>query len=475
MLFSSVVFLFWFLPLFFLLYFASPLKIKNYLILAGSIFFYSWGGPSFIFAILFTTLLDFILVRAMHKAQTKKWIFLLTSLTINLGLLFYFKYFNFFVDNFNEIWSPLTGNNLYLETIILPIGISFYTFESITYIVDVYRGHHKPLAKFSDYLLYILFFPKLIAGPIIRFGDFGHQITDRKKQETADMKLAGMIRFIIGLSKKVLLANLLGETAHHIYDVLDPAQQSTGILWIASFAYTLQIYFDFSGYSDMAIGLAQMMGFVIPENFNFPYISSSITEFWRRWHISLGTWMKNYLYIPLGGNKNGNANMYRNLFIVFLLSGFWHGASWNFVIWGMIHGLFLIADKLFLLKVNEKIPRIIPLIFTLFIVNLTWVIFRTENADELKVILYKMFVYTNADNGDFVVSGQFISLSIIGLFISLSGLIPGWYHRSQNTLHLFTYHTSKKLIFTISCLILGLIALSHVVASDFNPFIYFRF
>ena len=475
MVFSSVVFLFWFLPIFFLLYFVSPEKIKNYFILAGSILFYSWGGPKFIFAILFTTILDYILVRTMFKAERKKWVYLLISLTINLGLLFYFKYFNFFIDNFNGIWYPLTGNNLYIEKIILPIGISFYTFESITYIVDVYRGQHKPLDKFSDYLLYILFFPKLIAGPIIRFGDFGHQIKDRQSQDTADMKLAGLMRFIIGLSKKVLLANIFGETAHHIYDVLDPAQHSTGILWIASFAYTMQIYFDFSGYSDMAIGLAQMMGFVIPENFNFPYISANITEFWRRWHISLGTWMKNYLYIPLGGNKYGNRKMYRNLFIVFLLSGLWHGASWNYIIWGIIHGLFLIADKLFLLKLSEKLPRILFVFFTLFIVNLTRVIFRTENLDELKTILYKMFVFTDADTGDFVISNQFLAISVIGLFISLSGLFSFWYNKTQHTVQLFVSDNSKKWIFTIGCMILGLIALSHVIASDFNPFIYFRF
>lgn len=475
MAFSSVIFLFYFLPLFFLVYYLSPQKIKNPVILLASIFFYSWGGPLFVFVILGTTLLDFFLVRAMYHSEKNKLIYLIISLSVNVGLLFYFKYFNFFIDNLNSVISLSGGEKIFIEKIILPIGISFYTFESITYIIDVYRKEHKPLDNFWEYQLYIMLFPKLIAGPIVRYHQIADQITGRFKNDSIQNRLSGLLRFIIGLSKKVLLANVFGEVADHIYDGLTVDQQTTFYLWIASFAYTLQIYFDFSGYSDMALGLCMMMGFRLPENFNFPYISGSITEFWRRWHISLGAWMKNYLYIPLGGNKISKLISYRNLVIVFLLSGFWHGASWNFIIWGAFHGFFLVIERLFLLRYLEKIPKLFSVLLILFIVNLGWVLFRIENLEELKLILSKMFTFYSHDVGEFALDFKFIFLAVLGLLIAISGLIPAWYRITQDPISMYTKNNTRTICMSVFCLLLCLISLSNVVASDFNPFIYFRF
>lgn len=475
MAFSSIIFLFYFLPFFFLVYYSSPIKFKNAVLLIGSVFFYSWGSPIFIFVILFTTLLDFFLVKAMYQSKGRKWIFLVISLTINLGLLFYFKYFNFFIDNFNAVSSVFGTPPVFWEKIILPVGISFYTFESLTYIIDVYRKEHKPLDNFWDYQLYILLFPKLIAGPIVRYSQISEQITHRFNSDNIQNRLAGLMRFIIGLAKKVLIANVLGETADGIYETLSPEQQTPSLLWIASFAYTFQIYFDFSGYTDMALGLCLMLGFRIPENFNFPYIAGSITEFWRRWHISLGNWMKNYIYIPLGGNKISVSRGYINLSIVFLISGFWHGASWNYVIWGLFHGLFMILERLFILRLTEKTPRIIKVIFVLFIINISWVIFRTENLEELKTILTQMFSFHNNHSIDYDVNFKFYFVLFLALIFSLAGLIKRWETFTQDSISFYTGTESRIIIMTLICLILLLISLANVVGANFNPFIYFRF
>src|SRR5688572_3207159 len=309
MVFSGITFLVYFLPVFLLLYHLVPNKYKNAVILLGSIYFYSWGGPKFVFVILGTTFLDFFLVNKMDQQKTPsaKKKFLVISLCLNLGLLFYFKYCNFFIENINAV----LGTEIHWLKVVLPIGISFYTFESLTYVIDVYRGVHKPLRNVWSYQTYILLFPKLIAGPIVRYHDIADQITDRRINYNSDMKLSGFLLFCIGLGKKTIIANTLGMQADAVYDL--PAEQlDSAAAWIGALAYTFQIYFDFSGYSDMAIGLGCMMGFRLGKNFDSPYRARSITEFWQRWHLSLSTWLRDYLYIPLGGNRLGPWRTYAN-------------------------------------------------------------------------------------------------------------------------------------------------------------------
>ncbi len=470
MTFSSITFLIYFLPVFILLYHLAPHKFKNAVILIASIYFYSWGGPKFIFVILGTTFLDFFLVKTMANQKTKsaKNKFLVVSLLLNLGLLFYFKYCNFFIDNING----LLGTEISWLKVVLPIGISFYTFESLTYVIDVYRGIHKPLKNFWHYQTYILLFPKLIAGPIVRYNDIADQITDREKNYTSDIKLSGFLIFCLGLAKKAIIANTLGMQADAVFK-LAPDQIDTATAWIGALAYTFQIYFDFSGYSDMAIGLGKIMGFKFPENFNNPYISGSITEFWRRWHITLGSWMKNYLYIPLGGNKGSNAKLYRNLIIVFLLSGFWHGASWNFVLWGAYHGLFLVLERLFLGDVFKKLGKFVSIPITFIIVITGWVLFRNENLNFGLTVIKKMYSFNFFDS-KFAVNNDFVFMAGLALLISFF-TITNKTKLFQQKLYGEKFSDSGKWLAVLGGTILFYISLSYISALDFNPFIYFRF
>ena len=317
MVFSSTLFLFYFLPLFLLVYHVVPKYLKNWVIFFFSILFYTWGAPVFVFILLGTSLLDFLMVRTIHRSQEarKRKILLIISLTINLGLLAYFKYSNFFIENANTLLESFGLKEVSWTKVIMPIGISFFTFESITYTVDVYRRKHAPLSNMKDYLLYLLAFPKLIAGPIVRFQEIADEVIERK--ENIDEKLIGFYRFSIGLAKKVLVANVMAEQAEVVFNS-DFHQLSAYTAWVGILAYTMQIYFDFSGYSDMAIGLGKIMGFHFPENFNSPYSSRSITEFWRRWHMTLGNFMRDYLYIPLGGNKKGTIGTYVAIIVIFI-------------------------------------------------------------------------------------------------------------------------------------------------------------
>ena len=392
MVFSSTSFLLIFFPIVMVLYHLIGKRYKNTFILIASIFFYSWGAPNFIFILLISAVLDFYLVRFLYLAETinRKRFFLILSLTMNIGLLAYFKYANFFIENMMKVFREFGWNSVEWTKIILPIGISFYTFQTLTYSIDVYRNVHKPLNKLKDYLFFILLFPQMIAGPIVRFNQIADEIQDR--DESIDDKLQGFIRFSIGLGKKVLIANVLGEQADLIMN--QPAESISSIAaWFGIITYSFQIYFDFAGYSDMAIGLGKMLGLHFPENFNNPYTSRSISEFWRRWHITLGDFMKNYLYIPLGGNRVSRAHLFFNLWLVFLISGFWHGASWNFVIWGAFHGMFLILDKLFLLKLLNKIGQIPSMVITFLIVMVGWVFFRMEHFTQATGYLKKMFSF----------------------------------------------------------------------------------
>ncbi len=470
MVFSGISYLIYFLPVFILLYHLVPHKFKNAVILVASIYFYSWGGPKFIFVILGTTFLDFFLVNAMQnqKTQKAKRKFLILSLCLNLGLLFYFKYCNFFIENINAI----AGSHISWLKVVLPIGISFYTFESLTYVVDVYRGIHKPLKNFWHYQTYILLFPKLIAGPIVRYHDIADQITNREKNYTADIKLSGFLTFCIGLAKKTILANTLGIQADAVFK-LAPEELDSAAAWVGALAYTFQIYFDFSGYSDMAIGLGKIMGFKFPENFNNPYTSGSITEFWRRWHITLSSWMKNYLYIPLGGNKVSATKLYRNLFIVFLLSGFWHGASWNFVLWGAYHGFFLVLERLFLGKVFEKLGKFISVPLTFLIVITGWVLFRNDDLSYAMTVIKRMYSF-NFFDGKFTMNNDFIFMAVLAALFSFFAISKRT-QVIQSKIYGEVFTAKGRWLAVLTGIVLFYISLSFVSALDFNPFIYFRF
>lgn len=475
MVFSSILFLVYFLPLFLLLYYAIPSRFKNAYLLLASIFFYSWGAPRFIFVILGTTILDFILVHRMDKAGSEfvRRAYLVTSVSVNLGLLLYFKYSNFFIENLNAVFTAAGIKPISWMRLLLPIGISFYTFETITYVVDVYRRVHKPQTDFWNYQLYIIFFPKLIAGPIIRYHEFADQISARFYSDSFQNRLSGFTRFSIGLGKKVLLANPCGSLADQIM-VFDFSAMSTPVAWLGILAYTMQIYFDFSGYSDMAIGLGRMMGFLIPENFNNPYTSRSITDFWRRWHITLGSWMRNYLYIPLGGNKvNSKARLYYNLILVFLASGLWHGASWNFIFWGAFHGFFLVIERAWLLKVYERLSLFVTVPLTFIIVMIGWVYFRLESFGEANLYVSRLFAF-KFGNWPFIdytlmaylalaVMFAFSNLTSLGRICEVSLYQPQFDHRG------------KQAIFIICAGLICIFSLAAISSVGFNPFIYFRF
>jgi alginate O-acetyltransferase complex protein AlgI len=474
MVFSSIVFLLYFLPAFLLVYYFADKKYKNIVILLFSIFFYGWGAPKFIFVILGTTFLDFHLVKWMSitKNRLHRRLILTLSVSINLGLLFYFKYSNFFIENINTILSVFGDKNIQWTKLVLPIGISFYTFETITYVVDVYRRIHKPLDNFWDYQLYIILFPKLIAGPIIRYHDLADQITDRSQNDTIDNRLIGFYRFAIGLAKKVLIANQMGQQADAIF-ALNYTDLDTYTAWIGILAYTFQIYFDFSGYSDMAIGIAKMIGFKIPENFNNPYISQSITEFWRRWHISLGAWMRNYLYIPLGGNRvSTKRRLYLNLWFVFLASGLWHGASWSFVIWGAYHGLFLVLERIFLSDVYKKIGKLSSTIITFIIVVVGWVFFRIERLSDAVNYLKRMFSFDSNLKLSFDI--EFYTFFIIAIFFAFFTYFQKG-QKIQDAVYINNYTTKLHLVISFTTIILLVLSISSITAFGFNPFIYFRF
>lgn len=474
MVFSSSLFLLYFLPVFLLLYLIIKPGLRNYLALAASIFFYAWGAPNLIWIVLVSIIADYYLVAHMHRCTGRKQKWLLTaSVFLNIGLLLYFKYANFFVENFDTLLQTMGFKHTEWTRIALPIGISFYTFQKMSYAVDVYRKVKEPLARISDYALFILLFPQLIAGPIVRFNEIADQLTNRSKNENTEYRLMGFYRFIIGLSKKVLIANVMGAKADEIL-AMDFATIDSTLAWTGILAYTFQIYFDFSGYSDMAIGLGKMMGFRFPENFNNPYISRSISEFWRRWHITLGAWMRDYLYIPLGGNRVSNkTRLYLNLWLVFIISGFWHGASWNFIVWGGFHGFFLILDRLFLLKLLDKAGKFISTGFTFFVTIIGWVLFRIEDFGSIGIFLKKMFSF---DFGcyDYENNTYFTFIFFVAVFFSF--ITYSAFGKKWEKTVFFTDFTNKlHLRYFAVCLVLLILCVAYITSSDFNPFIYFRF
>ncbi len=473
MVFSSISFLLYFFPIFLGIYYLSPKGLKNYVVLLFSIFFYAWGGPKFIFILLASVYVNFLIVKQLDKSEkhsTKRWLTGL-SIAINIGLLAYFKYANFFVENFNASLQHFGFSTVEWVKVVLPIGISFYTFQTLTYSVDVYRNVHKPLKKVSDYALYIIMFPQLIAGPIVRYTFIADQIVDRKADYND--RLVGFYRFAIGLAKKVLIANVMGAKADAILS-MNFSQIDSTTAWIGILAYTFQIYFDFSGYSDMAIGLGRMIGFKFPENFNNPYISKSITEFWRRWHMTLGDWMKNYLYIPIGGNRvKTKRRLYFNLWFVFLVSGFWHGAEWNFIIWGAFHGTFLIIERLFLSKWLHKAGNAVSVLYAFFVTVMGWVIFRIEDYRSAFIFYGKLFSFKFSplnwsDNHDFFTF--FILAALFSFFV----LLPGGKKFQQNIFYADYNKRKLALMFVVSVILLVL-SVAGITTTGFNPFIYFRF
>ncbi|MEY5001073.1 MAG: hypothetical protein RLZZ211_1109 [Bacteroidota bacterium] len=474
MVFSSILFLLYFLPVFMLVYVLLPQSWKNYWALLVSILFYAWGAPNFLYVVLGTSLIDFYLVRALYqsnKPQRRK-LLLAVSLTLNLGLLAYFKYANFFIENVNQVLAELGMTALNWTSVALPIGISFFTFQTLTYAIEVYRQDHAPFEKPTQYLLYKLIFPHAIAGPIIRFKSVAQQVVART--ETPDDRIIGLFRFSIGLAKKVLIANVLAKQAD-FYMGGELSALSFDEAWVGILAYTFQIYFDFSGYSDMAIGLARMMGFRFPENFDSPYSSGSITEFWRRWHITLGAFMRDFLYIPLGGNRVGSKwRLYFNLWLVFLVSGLWHGASWNFVLWGAFHGFFLILDRLFLLNLLEKIGKVPAAIFTFFVVALAWVLFRLESWESAKTFYIQLFDFEDIKFID--LNNSFYVIFLLAILFSILGR-SRIFQRVSNFLIIENPSLSITKSAILTLITIGLLFLSIVFlsASNLNPFIYYRF
>ncbi len=475
MVFSGSIFLFYFLPLFLFVYFIpKKSSYKNLIILIFSILFYAWGASDFILIVVGSIFIDFYLVKYIHLASSLKTKQLLLSLSIimNIGLLAYFKYANFFVENINILLSTYNIPLIRWTSVALPIGISFFTFQKMTYGIDVYRKVYHPLQKWTDFALYILMFPQLIAGPIVRFNEIASQIEDRKENENLNNRITGFFRFSIGLAKKVLIANTLGEQADFVFAL--PADSLHSFqAWIGILAYTFQIYYDFSGYSDMAIGIGRMIGFDFPENFDNPYISRSITEFWKRWHITLGRWMKDYLYIPLGGNRVSTIRLYFNLWLVFLISGLWHGAAWTFIAWGAFHGLFLIADRIYLLNFYKIIGKYPSILITFIITIFGWVIFRAENMKQA-LLFFKKLLSTDFQTDFSLFESPFYTTLIVAAifgFWAMFGNIEKWqqqmYAKQQNVKVLIA-------MFSFSVL-LSYISVSYIISSGFNPFIYFRF
>lgn len=400
--------------------------------------------------------------------------FLLASIVLNVGSLTYFKYANFFVENINELVSSWGAGGIVGWTdIALPIGISFFTFKKLSYAIDVYRQTHRSFDSIANYFLFILLFPELVAGPIVRYNEIADQIIDRKDQETIDNKLSGLYRFIIGLSKKVLIANVLGAEADKIFDSSFQLI-NTADAWLGIIAYTFQIYFDFSGYSDMAIGIARMLGFTFPENFNSPYTSQSITEFWQRWHITLGRWMRDYLYIPLGGNRvESKKRLYFNLAFVFFISGLWHGASWTFIVWGCYHGFFLIIERMFMNSFYAKIGKLPSVLITFFIVMIGWVFFRAEDMGDAMLYLDKLFVVDLHPSNQIYLLDFYVILGIAAMLSFMN--VFKFQQAIEKSIYFNFYSNKKTLILGLICYTLLILSASAMVSASFNPFIYYRF
>ena len=470
MLFSSTTFLFGFLSLVLLCYYAVPRMFKNAVLLVFSLVFYAWGEPVYVFIMLGSICVAYITGLLCDRSKYKNrlpLVSMILAIVWNMGLLLFFKYTNFFITNGNSIFDL----NITPLDLTLPIGISFYSFQTLSYVIDVYRGEVKPQRNFLNLATYVTLFPQLIAGPIVRYQTIEDQLSGRK--ESLDKFARGVKRFAVGLGKKVILANNIGALFEEISNTPQSDLSVAGV-WLGIIAFTFQIYFDFSGYSDMAIGLGKMFGFEFLENFNYPYISDSITEFWRRWHISLSTWFRDYVYIPLGGNRKGKLRQCVNIMIVWFLTGFWHGANWNFMIWGVYFGVILLCEKLFLLKGLGKLPRVIRHIYSLLLIVIGWGIFAFEDTDKLIQNFKNMFglgglPFINGKTDLF-----WITQNAVLIVILIIASVPLFKKIGEKL--------TVKLPAVYGCVIepvctagLLIVSTAYLASNSFNPFLYFRF
>lgn len=471
MYFSSMTFLWVFLPITLLLYLAAERFGKNLagniVLLLASLIFYAWGEPVYIFLLLFSVAMNYVFGILLGRETVRhRKLVLILGVILNIGLLGFFKYYNFFATYFNQ---ALHGDYIPMSRFALPLGISFYTFQAMSYVIDVYRREVKAQKNFFHLLLYISLFPQLVAGPIVKYKDIEEQILSRTP--SAAKRVYGMKRFLYGLGKKVLLSNVFGKYVDMVLG-FEANQLSTGLVWMIMIMYTLQIYYDFSGYSDMAIGLGAMFGFDFKENFNYPYISKSIQEFWRRWHISLSTWFKEYVYIPLGGNRKGKTRTYINLFIVFLLTGFWHGASLTFIFWGLFHGFFMIIERLGFGKILEKNPlKILNHFYTWVVVVCGWVFFRIDGMRQGLKFIKAMFLYQKGEyNLMTCMNTEVVVVLVLGIL--LCGILQTIFPKFRAALYNREDLSVPQTAVLFAILFLCVISLS---ADSYNPFIYFRF
>lgn len=473
MVFSSLIFLYGFLPIVLVLYFLSPAKLKNIILLASSLFFYAWGEPKLVILMLISIAANYLFGLWIGRTETttKRKALVAGAVVSNLAILGYYKYAGFLVD----IFEDLTGQEIAFEGVPLPIGISFYTFQAMSYIIDVYRKDADVQRNPLNLALYISLFPQLVAGPIVRYQTVADQI--RERLTTSDRLVTGSARFIQGLAKKVLIANPMGRVADEVF-AMSGGDLTTATAWIGILAYTLQIYFDFSGYSDMAIGLGKLFGFDFLENFNYPYISQSISEFWRRWHISLGSWFRDYVYIPLGGNRVDTWKIYRNLLVVWTLTGFWHGASWTFMAWGFYYGVLISLEKWFLQGLLNKMPRFIRHVYVLVIVMIGWVFFRADDFDYAFHYIGTLFGLAGAglfDHSSILYATDYWLYFMVAIILSMP-LYPKLRHWFQGIAERRPI-AGNILSVAASAWFLLLVAIvtMYLVNETHNPFIYFRF
>lgn len=460
MVFSNIFFIFRFLSLFLVIYYLVPYKYKNGIITIFSLVFYSWGEVKYFPIMILSTVVDFFCSQVIEKHRDSSKIkktSLAVSVVFNLGMLLTFKYADFFISNINSAF----GTAIPLLKLTLPLGISFYTFQTMSYTIDVYRGDTKAENSIINFSAYVTMFPQLIAGPIVKYTDIREKLNTYEGRITLDEINEGIKIFIFGLGKKVLIANNVGALWTDI-EALGFANVSTPLAWLGIVAYALQIYFDFSGYSLMAIGLGKMMGFDFPQNFNLPYISKSITEFWRRWHMTLGSWFREYVYIPLGGNRKGLKRQIFNMFVVWFLTGFWHGADWNFMLWGLYYFVFLVIEKAFLLdKLNKS--KILSRIYTLLVVLVGWALFYITDLGSLWAFLGKMFTISGGVPATYFFKNYRISI-LIGILCS-TPLTTKFYDKFKD----------KNRVMIPVLLVIFVLSVAYLVDSTYNPFIYFRF